>query len=320
MKLVVTIDTEEDDWGCYHPTEYSVKNIARIPELQDLFNQFGICPTYLIDYPVAATKESVAVMTELLKTGRCEIGMQCHPWNTPPFEEENNKRNTMLCNLPPELQFRKLSYLHQTIIQNFNIVPIAFRAGRWGYSGAVASGLEKLGYKIDTSVMPYVDWREHEGPDFSNRPGDPYFFKPAEIYRPDPEGSMLEVPPTIGYTQSNSLFSNELFLRLSRPPFRRLRLIGLFHKLGWLNKVWLSPEKCTGQEMIALTKRLIQKNQPVINLFFHSPTLQTGLTPYARTEADRLEFLSRLKEFLLFSREAGIEPIRLSETLRVVPK
>lgn len=42
MKLVVTIDTEEDTWGKYLPDGYTLENIRRIPALQDLFDEFSV--------------------------------------------------------------------------------------------------------------------------------------------------------------------------------------------------------------------------------------------------------------------------------------
>ena len=104
MKLVITVDTEEDNWGDYRPTGWTLENIARLPALQRLFDDFNAQPTYLITYPVATDENAAAILGELLQAGTCEIGAHCHPWNTPPFEEPNTTVNTMLCNLDEHLQ------------------------------------------------------------------------------------------------------------------------------------------------------------------------------------------------------------------------
>ena len=117
MYLIVTIDTEEDNWGEYYLPEYSLRNIEEIPKLQDLFNEFNVKPTYLITYPVATNERAVFILKRILDEGKCEIGNHCHPWNTPPFEEERNKFNSMLCNLPMELQYKKIKVLHD--LKNF---------------------------------------------------------------------------------------------------------------------------------------------------------------------------------------------------------
>ena len=51
--LIVTIDTEEDQWG---PSEepVSVSNTFALPKLQSLLDDYGIVPTYLVNYPVVA--------------------------------------------------------------------------------------------------------------------------------------------------------------------------------------------------------------------------------------------------------------------------
>ena len=112
MKLVVTVDVEEDQWGIIPPHYATVQNVYRLPWLQKLLHEFGIIPTYLLTHPVVSDPRAVAILREIMEGGGCEIGMHCHPWNTPPYEESLNKRNSMLCNLPRALQFEKLQRLH----------------------------------------------------------------------------------------------------------------------------------------------------------------------------------------------------------------
>src|SRR5574342_541640 len=130
LKLIVTIDTEEDDWADYARTPVSISNIERIPDLQRLFDEFRVKPTYLLSYPIAVSATAVSIFKDLLGDDRCEIGTHCHPWNKPPCEEEIGKVNSMLCNLSPGLQFRKLRTLTGAIRENYGIAPISFRAGR----------------------------------------------------------------------------------------------------------------------------------------------------------------------------------------------
>lgn len=315
MKLIVTIDTEEDDWGNFHAPKFSVENISRIPELQRLFDEFSVKPTYLVTFPVATAASSVAVLRRISEEGKCEIGTHCHPWSTPPIEEEINERNSMMCNLPADLQYRKLERLHESIIQNLNRTPTSFRTGRWGYSKEVAASLEKLGYKVDSSVSPFTDWSSDYAPDFSSIPPDPYYFNPEEIFTPHPQGKLLEVPATIGFTQDNFERCNDLFRAFHKRPLSWLHLIGVTDRLGLLNKVWLSPEVSTGGQMIALTKRLLKKKIPFANLFFHSPSLQAGLSPFVSSTSEQVQFVARIREYLTFMADEGIRSITLSEAL-----
>lgn len=318
MKLIVTIDTEEDNWGSYNPTSYSVNNIKRISELQMLFEEHEVIPTYLITYSVATDPFAISIFKGIVQREGCEIGAHCHPWNTPPFIEHPDKRNSMLCNLPAELQFRKLSTLHQTISDNFKMVPTSFRAGRWGYGKEVALSLKQLGYKVDSSILSFYDWTDIHGPNCSMISPEPYWFNPDRIYQPSSEGEMLEVPGVVAYAQSNFRRCNDVFNFFKTTPLRYLRIIGMLDKLNMLNRIWLSPEQSTADQMITLIRRLISERIPVANLYFHSPTLEPGLTPYVKSESDRRIFLDRIRAVMQFARENQIESIRLSDAVNVV--
>ena len=319
MKLVVTIDTEEDNWGKFSPTGHTLRNIDRIPGLQEVFDACGVKPTYLITYPVATDPGSIALFRELERSGRCEIGTHCHPWNTPPFEEALSEENSMLCNLSPDLQYRKLRTLHDTIIRNFGLTPRSFRSGRWGYDESVAKNLSLLGYRVDTSITPYTDWKEYHGRDFSEYAPEPFRVTPGNGKTGGAPGhALVEIPATIAYAQKDFFRCNRVHKALSRKPVSRLRLIGILDRLNMLNKIWLSPEQSDGIEMIRLASGLIRKNYRVINMFFHSTTLVAGLTEYVRTPRDEKRFLGRIREFLTFINDAGIESIGLSDALDLV--
>ena len=242
MKLIITIDTEEDNWGDYNCKGHTLKNIERIPLLQQLFDDFNVKPTYLISYPVATDKRAVSIFKKIVGEDKCEIGTHCHPWNTPPFEEERTEYNSMLCNLPADLQFRKIKYLHDTIRNNSGVEPVSFRAGRWGYNQNVAKNLYKLGYKIDTSVTPFTNWREDHGPEFTNLSPRPFRFSSEDIFHESEGGEMLEVPVTIGFLQRNFTLCNSILQLTVQRPVSYLRIPGIFHKLNLINKVWLCPE------------------------------------------------------------------------------
>ncbi len=318
MKLIITIDTEEDQWGKYHPTNQTTENIQQIRPLQALFDEFCAIPTYLITYPVATDPESISLLRAIQSDGRCEIGMHCHPWNTPPLEEASVAKNTMMCNLPEDLIDRKLQHLHNTIARNFDSAPTSFRAGRWGYGKNVAHALLKLGYRIDSSVCALTDWTKYHGPDFSDVTAHPYYFHPAEIFKPDATGTILEVPATVKFLQQNERVANKIdrLLRRKSP----LPLLGILSRLRLLNKVSLSPELASGPDMVALMKVALKQNMPVVNLFFHSSALSPGLTSFVHTASDRSAFLNRIRFVLQFARDTGIESIRLSDAPSVVPR
>ena len=313
MYLIITIDTEEDNWGNFSPNGYTLENIKKIPELQELFDEFNVKPTYLLTYPVATDKKSVSIFKKILKQDKCEIGTHCHPWNTPPYEEKTNERNSMMCNLSVDLHFRKLRTLHNVIKKNLGITPVSFRAGRWGYNKNVAKNIYKLGYKIDTSIIAYTDWSASYGPDFSDILPKPFRFSIKDISSESANGEMIEIPATVAYLYQNLGFSNLIFKLFARSSIKRLRLVGIMNRFNLLNKVWLSPENSDSKDMIKLAKSMKRKNYNIINMFFHSSTLKAGFTPFVKTKDDETQFLQRIREFLIFARDEGIKSIKLSE-------
>lgn len=319
MKLVITIDTEEDAWGSFLSTGHTVDNIRCIPKLQHLFDEFGVKPTYLITYPVAKDLMAQEILKNIANEGNCEIGTHCHPWNTPPFDEITNAKNSMLCNLPESLQYKKLKILHETIVDNLAVTPVSFRSGRWAFSREVANNLYKLGYRVDTSITPYADWTNSYGPDYSKDSPLPSVIK--QISRPgEPTSinrSLIEIPATIGFLQNNFTLSNKVFNILRKNVICKLRLIGVFDKLHMLNKVWLTPELTDSKEMIALSKVMYDHGHDILNMFFHSTTLKIGSTPFVQTKKEEEQFYINIREFLEYAESSGIESIKLSEALNL---
>jgi len=312
MKLAITIDTEEDNWGSYNTTQYTTKNIERISKLQEVFDQFNVVPTYLVTYPVATDPKSVRILRKIYDEGKCEIGMHCHPWNTPPFEEERNEYNSMLSNLPAGLQYKKMLTLHETINGNFGIEPKSFRAGRWGYNQSVGDVLKELNYKVDTSITPFTNWSEYCGPDFSNMFPDPYKLYPNGGSDSD-KHNLIEIPATIGYLQKNFALCNSIDQRLNSNWSKRFHVKGILRRLRLINKVYLSTESASSNQMISLTGVFMKRKAKIINMFFHSTSLMAGLSSFVQTLSDERKFLDEIRFFLSFVCEAGITGVKLSD-------
>lgn len=305
--LLVTIDTEEDDWGDYSRREPEVTNVTRLPSFQELCDGYGVIPTYLCNWPVLHRDGSAAVLRDLARDARCGVGAHIHPWNTPPVEEETTARNSMLCNLPPALIAQKLGALRQLLIDRFESQPKVFRAGRWAFDGTVAGVLADQGYVVDTSVCPHLDWSPEFGPDYRTAPTQPYWFNPADPLRPARDGVLLEVPASVGFLGGHAEVRKRLRAFADRPIPRRLRMVGILDRMGISRRRWLSPELATGQEMIQLARSLTTAGARVLNFTFHSPTLAPGLTPFTRTEEQVERFLNRIETFFAFARDSGYQ-------------
>ncbi len=318
MKLIVTIDTEEDNWGDFRRDGWTLQNIDCVPALQGLFESYGVIPTYMVTYAAATGDRSRSILREISQSGKCEIGAHCHPWHTPPLEETMGARNSMLCNLPPALQHAKIRYLHAAIQEHLGVVPKSFRSGRWGYGPEVALALVDLDYAVDSSIAPYCDWTPSYGPDFSGISPSPFRFSPDRIYTPVPDGPLLEVPATIGYAQPDFSRANRTYQRVRKWSGNGRGWVALLRKLGVANRIWLSPETSSAGDMIQLARVMMRTGHPLLNMVLHSPALAAGLTPFVRTPNARRDFLRRIETFLRFTRSADIESIALSEAVRCV--
>jgi len=139
--VIVSLDTEEDNWY-RSPYDVTVENIGELRRLAAFFDRLGVRPTYFTAYQVATDPRAADVMREVSDGGRAEIAAHLHPWNTPPVAEAFVPGNSMLNNLPLELQVAKLRRLTAALEETFDQTPRAFRAGRYGLgSDTVAHGL-----------------------------------------------------------------------------------------------------------------------------------------------------------------------------------
>ncbi|MGQ0559619.1 MAG: polysaccharide deacetylase family protein, partial [Sphingosinicella sp.] len=160
-QLLVVVDTEEEfDWNePFSRAATATSAIAAQARAHEIFDRFGIVPTYVVDYPVAANAKPAAILRKLKDEGRAEIGAHLHPWVTPPFVEEVNARNSYGCNLPPEVERAKIETLTAAIGEAFGERPTIFKAGRHGLGPSTVRALVELGYRIDCSALPHSDLR-----------------------------------------------------------------------------------------------------------------------------------------------------------------
>jgi len=292
--LTVVVDTEEEfDWS--QPFSRDNTRTASIQSQtlahERVFDAFGVVPTYVMDWPVANDPAAISTLGGLLAQGRCDIGTHLHPWVSPPHLEEVNRYNSYAGNLPPELEYQKIRLLTETIEQNFGQRPKIFKAGRYGVGPATAQHLGRLGYEIDASVVPLTDLSADGGPDFSGHGHDPFWFR-------SDNRQLLEVPVTAGYSGRLHRQGAALYPRLQRPWARRLRLPGIASRLGMLERVRLSPEGYSADELIRLTECMFSQGCRVFGLSYHSPTLVPGNTDYVRDDSELERFLDTLKAYL----------------------
>lgn len=212
----------------------------------------------------------------------------------------------MMCALDHDLNRAKIETVTQALESELGVRPRSFRTGRWGFGPSVAQPLAELGYRIDSSVSPFIDWSGLGGPDYRSALPVPYRFAPERPFEVDPAGSMVQVPTTVGFLRGEQTSANRIRTALERSWVRHVKVIGVLDRMGFFAKRWLSPETSSGRDMVRLAATLLAAGVPVLGMTFHSCTLLPGATPFVRDRSDRAAFLARIEQLLSFCAGEGV--------------
>jgi hypothetical protein len=323
VHLVVSIDTEEDDWHRSR-SDVTVKNIDELPRLAAFFDRLRVRPTYFTAYQVVMNARAAAIMRDVGCADRGEIGAHLHPWNTPPLTEDFVPRNSMLKNLPAELQEQKLSRMTDAMEDAFAFTPGAFRAGRYGLGRNTVGALVRAGYRVDSSVTPYISWKEvDDGPSFVGAPVGVYRLSPGrDVNKHSPSGKLIELPLSCGF--SRTPFDRWSWLRgvFDAPPLRPARLVQVAGRTRLFKRIVLSPEIATVTDMLTLSRRLIEMGTRHLHLTCHSPSFKPGLSPFAATARDVKRLYDSMEAYIDgLSRLTSVTFSTVSETAeRLAPR
>ncbi len=294
--LCVIVDTEEDfDWGGpFSRRHVRVTSLPALARGHAIFRRYGLQPTYLMDYPVIDHASAADIFGPWLAAGECLIGAQLHPWVTPPHEEVVCAINSYPCNLDPDLQRRKLAALTHRIEEVLGQPPRIYKAGRYGLDLSFEQDLLALGYRVDTSVLPFRDNSGVAGgPDFYDYPGRPFWTDPGRglFYLPVTQSVLGPLRRVARGAVGRWIFS---------AGAAAWHLPGVLARTHLLERIMLSPEGASADEMRRLTRSMFADGHRVFALSLHSPSLVPGGTPYVRTERDLDSFLSSIERFLAF--------------------
>jgi hypothetical protein len=181
------------------------------------------------------------------------------------------------------------------------VQPRVYKAGRYGFGETTAAILESGGFTVDTSVIPHMDFTSERGPSFNG-----FSPRPARFGQSRP---LLELPCTTGFIGTGRTIGESLHKAASAAWLRPARAVGILARAGILNKVMLSPEGNTLDEMRTLTRALHGDGLRTFALTFHSPSLKPGCTRYVTSTAERDTFLSTIDRYCdFFFSELGGTP------------
>ena len=304
--LLVAIDTEGDNqWDARSREHQTFDNLYALGRLHEFFERHGVRPTYVITHPVASDPRSADVLRGVLARGNAEIGAHHHAWETPPFGQDDARRHPYALSLPPAQFDAQLASLTTTITQAIGVQPVSYRSGRFGFSAAHVSSLERAGYLVDSSVAPLFSEAHKQGPDFVGAPLTPYFLAYDDATRPG-TSDLLELPISAALNRRVPAFVERWYGRAPWPytTKRLLRLSGI------ANVRWLRPSYSSAEDMIALARQIVDRDAPILNLLFHSSEAIVGGSPYNRTQGELDAFYERLGRALAYcTKDLGAEPM-----------
>jgi len=193
-------------------------------------------------------------------------------------------------NLPRELEAAKLAELAGRIERSLGVRPTIYKAGRHRKGPNTEATLEDLGFEIDLSPAPPMDYRADGGPDYRRHPVRPFLF--------GRQRRLLCLPGTGAFVGAVAGLGPVLHPLLERPEVAPLRPLGVASRLRLLERIRLSPEGFSLAEMMRLVRALLARGQRTFVLSFHSPSVVPGNTPYVRSDAELAAFLERLRACL----------------------
>ncbi len=295
LACTLVIDAEEDfDWD--HPvqgTAYSTAHMQHIALLHDILATYAAVPTYLVTYPVLEDAAAVRAIRAELERGRCGVGIQLHPWVTPPYDDDGRAHEASYSgNLDAGLEERKLLALVERFRQVFGQSPTVYRAGRYGLGRQTGRLLEQHGFRVDTSIAPRTDFSAEGGPDYSTIDCAPFWFGTAR--------RLLEVPLCRSVIGWSGAAAPLLYRALTGPLLAPSRAVALLTRTRCAERITLSPEGNDFTAMQRLVRSLAARGQTVLPLSFHSSSLHPGRNPYVRSRGDLHHFYDRLSALLAF--------------------
>jgi hypothetical protein len=186
---------------------------------------------------------------------------------------------------------------------------VSYRSGRFGFSAAHVSSLERAGYLVDSSVAPLFYEAHKQGPDFVGAPLTPYFLAYDNATRAG-SSNVLELPISAALNRRLPEVVQRLYARApwNYTTKRVLRLAKLAHVR------WLRPSYSSAEDMIALAGQIARQGVPILNLLFHSSEAIVGGSPYNRTQGELDAFYERLGRVLTYAiKDLGAEPLTFAE-------
>jgi hypothetical protein len=163
--FIITIDTEGDNLWQNH-REIKTENARYLPRFQSLCEKYGFKPVWLTNYEMAVDPVYIDFAKDVIARGQGEVGMHLHAWNSPPEHDltgDDWRWQPYLIEYPDAILREKVLFMTELLEETFGTKMLSHRAGRWAFDSRYARLLIELGYQVDCSVTPRVNWRNAKG-------------------------------------------------------------------------------------------------------------------------------------------------------------
>lgn len=300
--MLITIDTESDNQWDASKTQ-STENARFLPRFQAVCEKFGFKPVYLVDYSMAQDAFLKEFLSERQNQAKCEIGMHLHAWDTPPAHslDASVRGRPYLIEYPDQIMREKLKRLDGKLTETFGQKCVSHRAGRWAMDDRYFQMLSELGYQIDCSVTPGVNWKgkigaKAGGADYSASPQTPYIHKASGI---------LEVPVTIRTIHGVPLSLRGTLKQILKSA--RDALLG--------RKTWIRPSLSRLEDMQKVLEMIDHEpaSPQYIEMMMHSSEFMPGGSPYYKTTSDIDKMYEELEKLFESIRSSGYCGITMRE-------
>lgn len=302
--FIVSIDAECDNaWNC--KANITTANASFLPRFQQLCEQYGVRPTYFVNYEMATSSIFREFGRDLLKRRRGEIGMHLHAWNSPPIvplTSNDTQYHPYLTEYPADIMRAKISYLTGFLEDAFSVPITSHRAGRWGLNALYARMLVERGYRTDCSVTPLTSWVGHTGnpsqsggPDFTDFPQFPYLMDIDNIRLPG-TSPLLEIPVTAMQLRPR------LIQALSR-PFANPSFVSRVMNRAFPVKCLLLLNPWNLNLVTRVIKSAVALGYPCVHLALHSSNLMPEGSPAFPRAKDVEKLYSVLTEVFSLAHE-----------------
>jgi hypothetical protein len=320
--FVISVDTEED-YAFYDSKNHNttVDNVSELNRFQYLCEEYHFKPTYLCTYQVAKNDVSRDCLLSFLKKENCEIGTHFHPWLTPPNQEIKPGKNFVSNDYSDKILKLKFSNLHNLIVERFGIVPKSFRSGRWVMNKAQFKLLLDYDYKIDTSVLPYIDYSkiskiQCNQSDYRYVDNYQYYNVNVETFPYKSEKGIIEIPVTSKLFFLGLPFSYLEFCKKNIPKFENIFCWRTF-KFG---EISITPGNIIKNfdKIKYIIKKSDRQSINIINFAVHSTELSKGWHPDFKTEDEIELFFKNIDKLFNLLRDRGFRGVGLNSLYKIL--